>query len=262
MTDQNSLLLSRFGFRNEKGSVHTPRTMMLNELSQLIDFCKPEGQTKDRANEAVVNQNCLGKRPAKTKILTFRHLIDLYSLDSGLPVFRALLYFWQKEEAARPLLALLCAYVRDGLLRATAQFILSNLPGAVISREMVELFIQKIEPERFSAATLKSTAQNINSTLTKSGHLEGKVKKLRIKAKATTAAVSFALFLGFVQQIRGENLFCSEYIKLLNCSFERAIELAELASMRGLIVLKKVENVIEVQFPNLISSTEMELLRE
>ena len=49
---------------------------------------------------------------------------------------------------------------------------------------------------------------------------------------------------------------------MLDCSFETTIEWAEDASRRGWISLKRVGQVVEVLFPNLITAQEMELLRE
>ncbi len=51
-------------------------------------------------------------------------------------------------------------------------------------------------------------------------------------------------------------------IKLLDCSFDKAIERAEEASRRGWIIFKRIGDVMEVQFPNLITAEEMEWVRE
>jgi hypothetical protein len=109
---------------------------------------------------------------------------------------------------------------------------------------------------------LKSTAQNINSTWTKSGHLRGRAKKIRSRAKATPGAAAYALLQGYLSGLRGESLFSSEYAKLLDCPVDRTMELAETASRRGWIVFKRVGSVIEVLFPNLITAQETEWIRE
>jgi hypothetical protein len=157
---------------------------------------------------------------------------------------------------------MMCAYARDSTFRSTAPFILKFSKGATITRQALEEFIDSQAPGRFSKATLKSTAQNINSTWTKSGHLSGRARKIRAQAHPTGSSVSYALLLGYLSGIRGRALFQTEYAKLLDCSFERAIELAEEASRRGWIILKRVGDVIEVLFPNLINKEEMEWLRE
>ena len=177
-------------------------------------------------------------------------------------MFRSLRFFWQRDVEGQPLLAALCAYARDPLLRATAPFVLGFQEGATLTPEAMEAFIEAQEPGRFSKATLKSTARNINSSWTQSGHLAGRVRKVRARAVSTPGTVSLALLLGYVSGLRGESLFKSDYTRMLDCSFEKTIELAENASRRGLISLNRVGQVVEVLFPNLVTAQEMEWLRE
>ena len=261
MTEKNKKL-SRFGFSFERGGAHTSRTMMLEELETLLTYV--EGPEADKSDylQAIDDENCLGKRSGKTRSLTYRHLVDLYSLDRTSVVFRALRYFWSRDVNGQPLLALLCTYARDSIFRSTASFILQLPEGATVNRESLEEFIDAQEPGRFSKATLKSTAQNINSTWTKSGHVFGRSRKVRSRAIPTAGSVSYALLLGYLTGVRGQSLFQTEYAKLLDCTFDKAIELAEEASRKGWIVFKRVGDVIEVLFPNLINQEEMEWLRE
>lgn len=261
-TTEKNKRLALFGFSFEKGGAHTARTMMLDELTTLLAFLNcPKAEKSDYLN-AIDAENCLGKRSSKTRILTYRHLVDLYSLDPTIVLFRALIYFWNRDIESQPLLALLCTYARDPILRSTAPFILKFPEGTRIKRESLEQFIDDQEPGRFSSATLKSTAQNVNSTWTKSGHLDGRAIKTRVRANPTAGSVSYALFLGYLSGVRGQMLFRTEYTKLLDCTFDKAIELAEEASRRGWIVFKHIGDVIEVLFPNLINQEEMEWLRE
>lgn len=262
MEHVNKNSLTRFGFTFTRNSVHTSRTMMLEELKILLSCADSPNLAREGYFSLIDEGNCLGKRSVKTRILTYRHLTELYSLDSSLLLYRALLYFWQREPAGQALIALLCAYSRDSILRASASFILKHQEGATITREALEEFIDEIEPGRFSKATLKSTAQNINSTWTKSNHLIGRTRKIRSRAKPTVASVSYALLLGYISGFRGKSLFETEYAKLLDCSFEKVIELAEEASRKGWIILKRVGSVIEVLFPNLINKQEQEWLNE
>jgi hypothetical protein len=258
----NQEKLGRFGFSYERGGVHTARTMMLAELRTLLTCV--DGPDAARADylEAIQTANCLGKRSGKTRALTFRHLADLYGLDPNLLTFHALRFFWRRDVDGQPLLAALCAYARDPVFRATAPFVLEFQEGASVTRAAMEEFIDAQEPGRFSKATLKSTAQNVNSSWTQSGHLAGRVRKVRARAVPTPGAAAMALLLGYVTGLRGESLFKSDYSRMLDCSFERTIELAEDASRRGWISVKRVGKVIEVLFPNLITVQEMEWLRE
>jgi hypothetical protein len=217
---------------------------------------------KEHYLRAIQSDNCLAKRSGKTRKLTARHLVDLYALDPRVTLFKVLRYFWKHDPAGQPLLAFLTAYARDNIVRMSTPFILSVQQGERVTREDLELFLDKLEPGRFRAATLRSVAQNLNATWTKSGHLNGRVRKIRSQANATPGATSYALLLGYLRGIRGISLFESEYARLLDCSNHRAIELAEEASRRGWIILKRVGAVIEVRFPNLLTAQEVEWLRE
>ena len=261
MTNDSSKL-SKFGFKFEKGGVHLARTMMLDELRTVLSYVKSPNPTKKDFVSAIEIDNCLGKRSGKSRSLSARHLVDLYSLDPSIPIFRVLLYFWTRDVEGQPILALSCAYCRDAILRMSAPIILGLPEGTMLSRQEVEAFINKSYPDRFSEATLKSTAQNINGTWTNTGHLKGKAKKIRSRATPTPGSVAFALYLGYISGLRGQDLLISEYMKNLDCSADKAIELADIASRRGWIVFKRVGSVMEVQFPNLITSEEQGWLYE
>lgn len=258
----NDKQLARFGFRFERGGTHSSRTMMLDELTALLSYVDRSEAKKADYLHAIEADNCLGKRSGKTRRLTYRHLAELYSLDTNHLLFRALLYFWQRDEEGRPMLALLATYARDSIFRTSASLILKAPEGSIITRDSVEERIDSLEPGRFSKATLKSTAQNINSSWTKSGHLTGRNKKTRSRAIPTPSSAAYALLLGYLTGARGQGLFSTEYTKLLDCSKEQVIELAEQASRRGWITYKRVGNVIEVLFPSHINQQEQEWLRE
>lgn len=235
---------------------------MFSELDSLLSSVGRPDALKSDYIRAIDVDNCLGKRSGRTRVLTYRHLTDLYSLDPAVVLFRALVYFWRKDPAGRPLVFFLCANARDSVLRETTPFILQFSEGSIVSRGAVEAYIDANDPGRFSPATLKSTAQNINASCTQVGLLTGRASKIRTRAKPTAGSVSYALLLGYLMGIRGESLFRSDQIKLLDCSFEKALDLAEEASRKGWIVLKRVGDVIEVLFPSLLSVQDREIIRE
>ncbi|SDW37092.1 hypothetical protein SAMN05421882_100923 [Nitrosomonas communis] len=235
---------------------------MLEELKLLLSYINRADAKKPDYLHVIDEENCLGKRSSKTRILTYRHLVDLYSLDPSKILFRALLFFWNRDVNGQSLIALLCTYARDPIFRSSAPFIMKFPEGATITREALEKFIDDIEPGRFSKATLKSTAQNINSTWTKSGHLTGRIRKVRVRAIPTAGSVSYALLLGYLNGFRATALFQTEYTQLLDCSFDKTVELAKEASRKGWIVYKGVGDIIEVLFPTLITAQEQEWLRE
>jgi hypothetical protein len=262
MNDAKIEILSRFGFRFEKGNTHAARSMMLEDLQTLLSCVRKPDSKKNDYRRAIIEENCLGKRSEETRKITSMHLGFLYGLDPSITVFRALRYFWERDIDGRPLIALLSAYSRDGLVRLSAPFVLPLIEGATFHREVLEEYIYKKEPNRFSEVSLKSVVRNLAATWTKSGHLVEKATKVRSRALVTTGSVSYALFLGYLCGVRGEALFSTEFTKLLDCSAARSIELAEESSRRGWIVFKRIGKVMEVQFPNLLTAQEREWIHE
>lgn len=262
MIDKNRTILSHFGFSFDTGSTHMARTYMLSELQTLLAYVTQPDTSPAEYRRAIVQENCLHKRSGQTRILTNRHLVTLYALDPALAIFRTLLFFWSRDPEGQPLLALLCAYVRDALLRASAPFILETAPAVLIPRTVMEGHLARTYPERFSTATQTSIAQNLLSTWTQTGHLQGKLHKLRTRPKVTPGAVAYALYLGYLAGERGQMLFSSPYTALLDAPVAELIDLADHAARRGWLVFKHIGDVIEVQFSHLLTTEEKEWLCE
>lgn len=261
-TSIHSNLLSRFGFCKGPGGAHLARTMMLANLQLLLEWVDTPTSPRQEYLRAIKEDNCLRKHSGKSKQLTAQHLSNLYTLDPSKTLFRVLRYFWDREPEARPLLACICVYTRDSILRLSAPFILSLSQGQPYSRLALEHYIEQRHPARFSQTTLQSTTRNVASSWTQSGHLQGQRAKLRTKAKATPAAAAYALFVSYLNGVRGLALFETEYVKLLDCTFNQLVELAETASRRGWIDFKHAGNVYEVSFPKHLTDNEKEWLRE
>lgn len=262
MTENEKAKLKSFGFAFPLGSPHVSRTMMMAELGLLLDYKDDPATSKAEYIRAIVEDNCLGKRTEKNRVISKRYLAELYSLDVDFLLFRALLFFWKRDPAGRPLLALMCAYARDALLRASAIYVVPLAEGSLVTRQTMEDYLEQLDPGRYSTGKLASNAKNLNSTWTQSGHLVGRINKIRSSVVPTPGNASYALLLGYLAGARGMALFNTDYAKLLDCSYERAIELAAEASRKGWIVFKRVGDVVEVLFPNLINAQEMERLRE
>ena len=235
--------------------------MMLDDLATLLENGRIE-QPLDALRIAIEKDNILGKRSAQSRKLAVRHLRKLYALDQTVPLYRAFAVLWQREPMGRPLLALLVAYVRDAVLRASAPFIFELKEGERFEREELESFIDQLQPGRFSKATLQSAAQNLAGTWTQSGHLRGRVKKTRHFVDPTPATVAMALLLSYVSGQRGQLLFESQYIKLLDCHPAQGMKLAETAANKGWINFKRVGAIMEVSFPRLLTEDEREWLVE
>ena len=249
-----------FGFHNGFGGVHTSRTMMLADLECLLSAVPPEA-ARDDFRRAIVEENALGKRTVTTRRKAAALLCHLYALDPAVPIFRALGYFWKKDPAGRPLLALLCAAARDPILRQTAGTVLAFAPGEAVTAADLEKAITRAAPAHFAATTLRTTAQNTASTWTQSGHLQGRRVKRRSRPQATPAATAYALLLGHLAGASGQMLLTTFWARLLDVSQSEIAALASEASVRGWIAYRQAGQVVEVRFPELLTPEEMEVRR-
>jgi hypothetical protein len=253
--------LIKFGFKFGRNGAHSSRTMMLSEL-QMLFSATPVSALLEQYQTEIISHNCLNKSTESTRKLTYRHLKDLYGLDTQLPLFRVFRQFWDIDPAAQAILALQLAYARDSLFRMSSDRILAHKPGEQIQREEIENLLKKDDPERFSPASLKSFAQNINSSWTQAGFLTGKGRKIRQIPTISPVNVSYALFQGYLYGLSGERLFNSSWMKLLDTPLERLQEMASAASYRGLINYKESGGVVDVRCNDFLSPDEQQLLQQ
>lgn len=261
MTEQLQVLLSQLGFRFGINGPHAARTMMLDDLRSLLSHTPADASRKDYA-AAVVDKNVLGKATKKSRELALRHLTALYSLEATNPIFRTLRRLWPLNEAAQPLLALAVSLARDPLLKATQQFFLTLAPGTPVSRESIETFLSTTFPGRFSAASLKSFAQNVGGTWTSAGILVGRVRKSRAAPQPSPEVVAMLLLLGYLEGRTGQRLFSSDWMSLLVGPSADLEALANSASHRGLLVFMNAGGVKEVRFPGYLTSDEETIRQE
>lgn len=253
--------LTKLGYRLGRGGTHTARTMMLGELMLLFEHTSPDA-IPDGYRDEVVSLNILGKPTQNSRLLTFGHLVELYGLDPAIPVFRVFRTLWTFDEAARPVLALMLALVRDPLLRRSEAFVLAKAVGESVRREEVEALIVSGEPDRFSAASLKSLAQNINGSWTQAGFMAGRTRKVRTAPKVTPTNITYALFLSHLEGLSGQRLFSSHWMTLLCRSPAELEALANSAAHRGQIVFLNAGGVKEVRFPGFLTAEEEQWLHE
>lgn len=251
----------KFGFKSGRNGAHAARTMMLAEITELFHG-RGIDATLAQYQEDIELFNVLHKPTEKARKLTWRHLVDLYSLDIRVPLFRVFRQLWESDAAARPLLACQMALARDPLLRLSQDKILALAPGLWLPREDMEQAFDEQFPDRYSPAMLKSLAQNINGTWTYAGYLKGRQKKYRTEPNVRPVNLVFALFLGYLQGATGNRLFSSQWTHLLGCRQERLLELARHASYSGLINFKHSSEVVEVTFPDYLSKEEESWLHE
>lgn len=246
-----------FGFRAGDCGTHTSRTTMFAELSLLLKALPPE---TPRAGylAAIQDDNLLNKSTAATRILSGQRLCELYALSPKVTVFRALRRYWERDTVGHPLLALLCALARDPLLRATATPVLALRAGEELSRQRMTEAIRQATGDRMNDATLDKVARNASASWLQSGHLTGRVRKLRRLVRATPDAVAYALLLGFLQGHRGSRLFDTEWTQVLDASPPVLRQLALDAKRLGGLDLRMAGDIIEVGFSRILSSEEVQ----
>lgn len=254
-------LPDQFGFCNEPFTVHTSRTMMLNELHELLTHV-PSSSSEEEYVRFILDDNILGKPTISSRNKTAKFIVQLYSFNIKLPVYKALLFFYKKEPHTLPILASLCSHARDTLLHFISDEVLSLPFDSPLSLERVKQKLEEGYPGRFSSRTLHSTAQNIASSYQQSGHLKGRRIKYRSKPIVTPAVVSYALFLGYLCDIRGEYLLKTQWTKLLDLSSSSIMDMAKEAHKLGWITVKSIGSIVEMSFEQLLPNKERISLHE
>jgi len=219
--------------------------MMLSELSELLRVVPAEA-SRAEYTEAVVEENALGKQTLSNRRLTNQRLGELYGLDRSVPIFRVLRRLWAADEVGRPLIALLCALARDPLLRATAPTVLALSPGQELLRSLMTDAITGATESRLNESSTDKVARNTGSSWTQSGHLEGRVRKMRRPVRATPGAAAFALWLGTVQSLAGEDLLKSAWAGVLDASPSELLDLALRAKQLDFIRVRSGGGVVEI----------------
>ena len=248
-----------WGFRFGDRGTHTSRTIMLDELSNLLDAAPGDAVRDDYAN-AVTAHNCLGKRTAATRKLSLQRLTELYALDPRVILFRVLRDLWVRNETSRPLLALLLALARDPLLRASASAVLRTPYGNEFARQSMKDALTDAVGDRLNEATLDKVVRNTSSSWTQAGHFRGRGRKTRRRVEATPAATTFTLLLGFALGRRGSMLFETPWTAVLDASPGELIDVAIDGKRLGLLDLKQSGSILDVSFPTLLTNRERELI--
>jgi hypothetical protein len=235
--------------------------MMYADIERLLN-ASPADAGLAEFKRLAVDDNVLAKRTAITREHTRRKLKALYGLDPAIPVYRVMRRLWEVDRDGRPLLALLCCTARDPLLRTLAPEILTAKPGTPTFAGEVVSMIDRTMPGRFSESSTSSLATHVLTSLTVTGHIEGRGRKTRAKASPSPGPAACALFLGFLEGARAQQLYHTVWAELLDATPDRVDELARLAGQRGWIDYRNAGGVIEIRFPDLLTAEEQEWLRE
>lgn len=221
---------------------------MLSEIARCLDLVSPEAGRADYLS-AIVERNILGKRTEATRRESFRRLRELYSLDPATPLFGVLRSLDAGDPTARPLLALLIVTARDPLLRATIPTVLGAHEGDSLGAEDFDAALEQAFPRHLKEKTRAATARHIASSWSQSGHLCGRSDKKRTRVSPRPATITLALLMGTLQEVRGPELFTTDWCRILDLNADQARTLATQAHREGLLDLHAIGNIVEITFP-------------
>lgn len=248
-----------FGFYHATTGAHMARSMMLNELTVLIRGTRSDA-SKEALQKVVVEENLLGKPTASSREKTFFHLRRAYGLDVNTALWRVLRQFAKQEPQALPLMALVLIYSRDLQLRKSFDLVSTLKPGDELPRIRMEEWLEQAFPGKYSKAMKKSTAQNVNTTWTATGHLTGRSHKFRARPKPHWLATTYAMFVGYLAGIRGQVLLDSVYARLVGVDPLTAADHLSIASAHGLLRFRNAGGVVETDFSNLLHPSDQLML--
>lgn len=236
---------AKAGLRFGDKSVHTSRTIMFADLGELLAAVPPEAVRADYV-AAIVDDNVLGKATIATRRWTGQRLAELYALDPRVPIFRVLRRLWSVDVPGRPLLAMLCALARDPLLRSTAQAVLALPVGAELVRSSFVDEIRTVVGARLNESVLDKVARNAASSWAQSGHLQGRMRKIRTSVAPTPGSLAMALWLGFLEGLGGSVLLDCRWTRVLDRAGQDLLPVAFEAKQLGLIHARAGGGVVEI----------------
>lgn len=251
--------LGIFGFSSNRSGAHMARSMMLTELKRICETLPPDaGRSDYRA--AIEQDNILGKSTFSSRKKSFAHLSELYTLEPRRTLFRLLRQFAKEDPAGLPLIGMVCAFCRDPQLRRSFALVERLKPGEILSRERMELHLEKCFPHRYTSVMKSSLAQHVNTTWTVSGHLRGGTVKRRSFPEPRFTATTYAMLAGWLSGLRGQILLQSVFARLLALDAATVVgHLAE-ASSRGWVRLRHAGEITEIDFTPLLTAEEEKAL--
>lgn len=233
------------------GGATISRSISVNSLEAVLAGCPREADFADY-RDAAVERNLLGKQTYEGRRRAFRGLRELYLMDPGKVLFRALRDLWFEDLSSPALLAGLCAFARDSTFRASGSAVLGAELGDSVSTDRIASAIGQRFPLVYNEASLQRSARNTASSWSQVGHLIGRTGKVRALVEATPSAMAYAMLLGHLQGLRGASLLASDWVRFLDLDLTAAKVLADAAAKSRYIEYKSGGGVIEVGFRHLL----------
>lgn len=218
---------------------------MLAEIRELLEHT-PLTATREDYASAIVDDNILAKQTLTTRQLTNQRLGELFGLSPDIPVFRVLRVVWESDPKGLPLSALLVALARDPLLRLSAPSVLNLDVGQELVRTQLLTALRSGVGDRLNESTLMKVARNTSSTWTQSGHLVGRVRKVRRRVEPSHGPVALAMWMGHCENIGGASLLDTAWCRVLDHRGEGMIQAVLRAKQHGLLHATIGGGVVEI----------------
>jgi hypothetical protein len=245
--NKKTIGLENYGFVSTKLGAHLGRTIMTEEITLLLDAC-PAHNTRPEYRRAIIEENVLLKRSSGARVEAYRRLCQLYGLDPTVHIFWVMRELWDQSTSSRNLLLFFCALARDPILRSTVELVLNTPEGLILNAKDFEKVVVETFHGRMQAKTLASVGRNLASSWTQSGHLVGDKAKVRQMVVPESTVVTYALFLAYLTGERGNALFDSAWLKLLDTSVHQLHNLAQQASQKGWLEYRHSGQVTDITF--------------
>jgi hypothetical protein len=251
IADTESLIKAgaRFGSRG----THTTRTSMQRELGEILGLL-PKSATREQYRVSIIQDNALGKSSHSNRGLSNQRLGELYGLDPGVLLFRILRHIWEIDPSARAQVSHLCALARDPLLRATAEYVIPLRVGSECIRHEFVASLREAVDVRLNDKTLDKVARNAGSSWSVSGHLKGRVRKIRQQVKPTAGGVAYALWLGSLEGRVAEELYTSFWMSIFDAPVSELHSLTLRAKQMNLIRAAIGGGIVQVDPSQLLAA--------
>jgi hypothetical protein len=224
--------------------------MMLAELTALL-----ASNATDSPADAILRDNLIGKPSIRAREAALYRLRQLYGVGENWPICTVLHRLWDRDQAGRPMLALLCALARDPPLREGAAAVLDAPLGERVQWPAIAAAFETRCPSRLGEKSGKSLAQNAASTWTQAGFLRGKVRKERIRAKPTPAAAAYAALIASLCGFGGMRLVECRWFDVLDRPIEDRLALLRQAEGLGLARVRSTGDVFEIDVRRPLAGT-------
>lgn len=231
---------------NKPYTIHTSRTIMFKELSNLIS-------QKVFTENQIQAQNTVYKATSSNLKKTIGFLSKLYDFKEQNTHWKVFIYLWNKaDDNERRIITLLYALKKDDLLLLSAPLVLkANIGNTYNSKSFHKLFEDNFK-NKYTIESIEASSRRLLSSWSQAGYFRGKYKKIRIPVNPGFIAVTFALFLGYDEGKRGEDLLKTKWINLLELSENKLRGLLSEAAIRDLIDYNYAGGVTAIRFEKLL----------